>query len=254
MRLGIVFLIASVMFAQEAPAQPEKTPPPPPQVLRVFQVKNADVNRLAAIIDVFGARVRPDPALRVISVSGTQEQVKAIEDAIQRYDVPPPAQRNVELTFHLLQAMTAPGSEKLPVDLEAVVKQLKSTFAYQGYRLGDTLLVRSRDGDSFDASSTANFTGATPGAPNTTSQLRAQRVTIGVTDKVPMIRIDNLRVGVRLPYCSNSNQSPCSQWNFMDNGINTSVDIKEGQKVVIGKTAIGSDSAIVVVVTAKVVD
>jgi len=251
MKLGILFLMAGALFAQQAPPQPT---PPPPQVLRVFQIKNADVSRLAAIVDVFGARVRPDPALRVISVSGTQEQVKAIEDAIQRYDVPPPAQKNVDLAFYLLQATAAQGEDKLPAELEPVVKQLKATFTYKGYGLGDTLLVRTRDGDGFEASSLANFAGSIPGAPNTTTQLRAQRVTIGVTDKVPMLRIDNLRLGVRLPNCTARAGGECTSWNFMDNGITTSVDIREGQKVVIGKTAVGADSAIIVVVTAKVVD
>lgn len=250
MRFAIVLLLATAVWGQQTP----QAVPAPPQVLRVFQIKNADVNRLAAIIDVFGARVRPDPALRVISVSGTTEQVKAIEDAITRYDVPPPAQKNVEMTFHLLLAGPAGGAEKMPSELEAVVKQLRATFPYQGYRVADTLQVRTRDGDGFEASSTASFYTVTPGAPSTSTQLRAQRVTIGMTDKVPMLRVDNLKLGLRVPYCSSQPSSPCTQFSFMDNGINTSIDIREGQKVVVGKTAVGSDSAIIVVVTARVVD
>jgi hypothetical protein len=256
MKQAILFvLLVGVAYGQTPSTPPAQ--PQPPQVLRVFQIKNADVNRLAAMVDVFGARVRPDPSLRVISVSGTEEQVKAIADAISRYDVPPPAQKNVELTFQLVQALPTPVTDKLPSDLEPVIKQLRSTFAFQGYRLADTIQVRGRDGDSFDASSVANFTGMAANAPTTTSQLRAQRVTIGSTDKTPVIRIDNLRLGVRVPQCTNRiSGGDCAggAWQFMENGINTSVDVKEGQKVVIGKTAVGADSAIIIIVTAKVVD
>lgn len=254
MKRAVLFLLLT--GALPAQVTPGEKPAGPPPVLRVFQIKNADVNRLAAIIDVFGARVRPDPGLRVISVSGTPEQVKAIEDAIQRYDVPPPSQKNVELTFHLLQATpgAAPAADKLPAELEPVVKQLRATFAYQGYRVGDTILLRVRDGDRADASSTAAFSGQTAGTPNSTVQLRANRVTIGVTDKVAVIRIDNLNVGLRVPFCTTRGGAECTGWQYSDVGISTSVDIREGQKVVIGKTASGSDSAIIAVVTAKVVD
>jgi hypothetical protein len=252
---------SAVLFVLLLGAAYGQAPPPAastaPHVLRVFEVKNADVNRLAAMVDVFGARVQPDASLRVISVSGTEEQVRAIEDAIKRFDVPPPARKNVELTFHLVQALPTAVMDKLPSDLEPVIKQLRSTFAFQGYRLADTIQVRGRDGDSFDASSVANFTGMVANAPTTTSQLRAQRVTIGSTDKTPVIRIDNLRLGVRVPQCTNRiSGGDCAggAWQFMDNGINTSVDVKEGQKVVIGKTAVGADSAIIIIVTAKVVD
>jgi hypothetical protein len=249
----LLFVVLAAAYGQTASPPPSTSPP---QVLRVFQIKNADVNRLAAMVDVFGARVRPDPSLRVISVSGTEEQVKAIADAISRYDVPPPAQKNVELTFQLVQALPTPVTDKLPGDLEPVIKQLRATFAFQGYRLADTIQVRGRDGDSFEASSVSNFAGMAASAPTSTSKLLVQRVSIGTADKTPVIRIDNLRLGVRIPQCQGGNRpaSECAAWQFMDNGINTSVDVKEGQKVVIGKTAVGADSAVIIVVTAKVVD
>lgn len=251
MKRAILFVLLLAPAFGQAPS----TPAPPPMVLRVFQIKNADVNRLARMVDVFGARVRPDPSLKVISVSGTEEQVKAIEDAIQRYDVPPPPQKNVDLTFHLVQALPAAVPDRLPADLEPVIKQLRTAFTFQGYRLADTIQVRTRDEDGFDASSAANFSGLFPNAPTTSSQLRAQRVTVITTGAVPVLRIDNLKLSVRVPQCtSKNNAGECAQWNFMDNGVNTSVDVREGQKVVIGKTALGADSAVIIVVTAKVVD
>jgi hypothetical protein len=251
MKSAVLFVLLLAPAFGQAPS----TPAPPPMVLRVFQIKNADVKRLAAMVDIFGARVRPDPSLRVIAVSGPQEQVKAIEDAIQRYDVPPPPQKNVDLTFHLLQALPAAVQDNLPADREPVIKPLRTPFTFQGYRLADTIQVRARDEDGFDASSAANFAGLFPNAPTTSTQLRAQRATVIPSGAVPVIRIDNLRLNVRVPQCTGKNNAgECSQWNFMDNGVNTSVDVREGQKVVIGKTALGADSAVIVVVTAKVVD
>jgi hypothetical protein len=47
-----------------------------------------------------------------------------------------------------------------------------------------------------------------------------------------------------------------SPTSFADTGISTDVDVPEGKKVVVGKTSglEGSDSALILVISAKVVD
>ncbi len=45
------------------------------------------------------------------------------------------------------------------------------------------------------------------------------------------------------------------QFQYQEVGINTDLDVREGQKVVVGKTNMdSSDRALIVVVTAKVVE
>lgn len=234
----------------------EKVPAaaPAPQEMKVFQIKNADVNRLTAMLSIFGARLEKDASLRLISVSGTREQVKAIEDAITRFDVAPPAQKNVDLTFYLLLATGAGTTEKLPAELDPVVKQLQSTFSYRGYRLMDTLVGRIRDGEAMESSSNPKTEGEPSQGP-TSVQLRVGRVSVGSNEKVNMVRLDTLRVLIRTPACATPGQQNCTMFQQTENAIVTSLDLREGQKVVVGKTTLPRpDSAVILVVTAKVVE
>jgi hypothetical protein len=47
-----------------------------------------------------------------------------------------------------------------------------------------------------------------------------------------------------------------TQYSYIDVGINTDIDVPEGKKVVVGKTSAveGPDSALILVISAKVVD
>ena len=72
---------------------------------------------------------------------------------------------------------------------------------------------------------------------------------LGPDDKGRAIRIDNLKVGLKVPVMSGGNIQ------YIDTGIATDVDIHEGQKVVVGKANMdGSDRASIIVLMAKVVD
>lgn len=68
-----------------------------------------------------------------------------------------------------------------------------------------------------------------------------------------MIRIDNLRLGAKVPV--KSGPAGVSNFSTIDTGINTNIDVREGQKIVVGKATIdGSNNALFLVLTAKVVD
>jgi hypothetical protein len=133
--------------------------------------------------------------------------------------------------------------------LEAVVKQLKSTFSYKSYQLIDTQVMRVRAGQGGDVSGVVN------GAPSldgnkTISQVKFKSATVSTDEKGRAIRIDRLSVGFRVPVRSGE-----KQYLYIDTGISTDVDVREGQKVVVGKANMdGSDRASIVVLTAKVVE
>jgi type II/III secretion system protein len=213
-------------------------------VQRIFEVKFADVDRLAEMLRLFGP-VFSNPELRVITVSGSPELVAAVEDAIKRFDVPPQATKNIELTAYLLVASDHTTSNTLP-ELDPVVKQLKGIFGYQGFRLLDTLLVRCRDGREGEA------VGVAPSqeSPKTLYGLRFKAARISSDSSGRSIRIDGLRLGPKLPVITKD-----GGLTYLDTGINTDLDVREGQKVVVGKATIeGSNSALFLVLTAKVVD
>jgi hypothetical protein len=238
----VLAAMAAFAFAQEAP---KEAAPTGPRAQKIFQVKHADVVSLHNAFHNL-ATVRADRNLRVLAVEGTPEAVAAIEDALKRLDVPQPPNRNVELTFHMILAK--PGADgSLPADLAAVQKNLEGLFGFKGFQLFETAVMRGRDGAQLDSTGNApNLAQAI--SEKTIYQLRAKPfVTVGAAGN--LVRIDDLLLSLRVPYAS----GPGIQ--FRDARINTQIDVKEGQKVVVGKANVdGSDGALILVVTAKVVD
>src|SRR5579864_4556162 len=128
----------------EEPAAAEKERAWP---VKVFQVKHADVAQLHRIFSTFGVSISDDRNLKVLSVRAPKEILAAIEDTIQRLDVPPPAAKNLEINAYLVLASPQGAAASIPPDLEPVIKQLKGLFSYQGFRVIGTLLLRERDGN-----------------------------------------------------------------------------------------------------------
>src|SRR5437867_10159435 len=74
------------------------------QVQKIFEIKHADIDQLADVLRLF-ASIKANRQLRVIAVTASRDVVAAVEDAIRRFDVPPPATKNIELTVYLLMAL-----------------------------------------------------------------------------------------------------------------------------------------------------
>ena len=223
------------------------------QVQKIFEIKHADIDQLADVLRLF-ASTQPNRQLRVIAVTGTREVVAAVEDAIKRLDVPPPATKNIELTVYLLMALSEQtGAKNTPSELDGVLKQLRNVFTYQGFRLLDTLVVRSRNGmpGGINGIAPKNPEEAQPtfykfyfGSASITSDSNTGR----------MIRVDNLRLGATVPVKTIS-ETGSAQFKSAETGINTNIDVREGQKIVVGKATIdGSNNALFLVLTAKVLD
>ncbi len=140
------------------------------------------------------------------------------------------------------------GAKNTPAELDGVIKQLKGVFPYQGFRLLDTLLVRCRNGRDGEVN------GIAPSIPEdvnkTLYQLRFRSVTLFPDSTGKRVRIDGLHLGAKMPIKSGPNS-----FNYIDTGINTDLDLREGQKVVVGKATVdNSNNALFLVLTARVVD
>lgn len=246
LRIATMMLLAAAV-APLTQAQPE------PMVQKIFQIKYVDPSRLASMLAVFPCSVKAEKGMKLITVNGPQATVDAIEQAIKRFDVPPPPERNIELTvYFLIASPEAAAGAAVPTALEAVVRQMKSTFSFQGFRLLDTLILRAREGRGGDASGIAAPTSAAVGPNKTFYHFKFNNISIS-GDKERVIRLDNLRMGARIPYVEKGGSEP--QYRYADTGFNTDIDIREGQKVVVGKSSLdGSAEAMVLVVTAKVVE
>jgi hypothetical protein len=203
----------------------------PGDVQKVFVLKHVHVNDLARLLSVFPAEISgmERDTTRVLSVSANPAVVAAIEETVKRLDVPPPPIRSVEITAYILECSTSGDAGTLPQDLQGVFVQLKKTFNYSGCGLARTLFARGSD----DSRLATEFNERAAG----TYQLMGR---IEVDSSVPpTVRLRGIDL-------ANFNGSQRSR-------LNGDVEMRDGQKVVLGRlgtTESGKDQ--IVVLTAKV--
>jgi len=263
-------LVASLWMVFFAPsseglAQAKKTDKPPESaastkpstaerqnVQKVFAIKHADVDAIAQTLRIFPTDVRPNRELRVIAVSAVAALLPTIEETIRRLDVPAPAPQNVELTVYLLLGSDQEGA--VAPELESVVKQLKTAFGFKGFRAVDTVVVRSRDTRPGHVDGLVRLDTESPN-PSTYS-LSYNGASINSDEKGRSIRLNGLKfkANILVKQKVESNVPTGFERNY-DAGFGTDVDVREGQKVVVGKAAIGgTNTALILVITAKILE
>ncbi|HUP05241.1 MAG TPA: hypothetical protein VMU19_14690 [Bryobacteraceae bacterium] len=248
--IAILALLALPLAAQE---QQQKEEPKGPQVQRLFVLKYADPNQVNNLIRVFTSNTNPNAAMHAIAVSASPEAMAAIEDAIGRLDVPASAPKNIELTAYLLTGTDSDaGGAALPKELDSVVTQLKSAFAYKAYKLGDVLTLRGRTGQRLDTSDSGGAVTAGGQSQPIYTQFTINALSVGVDGA---IHVDGLKLQSRVPVAgtfTGNGGVVNTQFNYQQLGINTDLDIKEGQKVVVGKMSMSQNEAMFLVLTARI--
>src|SRR5207253_5366977 len=138
----------------------------------------------------------------------------------------------------------------VPAEIRDVIAQLKSTFTFKDYRMLDVLTLRTRAGSSADT------TGILSGATNPRlSNFSIRNAT--VSDDGGTIRIDRMHAGLRIPIGPKEvptplNNKPVTRMEYMNTGIDQDIDVKEGQKVVVGRASLeGPEKALFLILTAR---
>lgn len=238
-RLLLTLLCAAALFGQE-------------QVSRVVQLKHIHPDGTHAVLDILAAgkvRWRTDTVLKIIAMNGPAELVEAMEAAIKKLDVPPPAIRNIELTFNILAAGTQVGTDTVPPDLAGVVQQLGKVFGLKSFRLLETAVLRGREGRPMESSGVLPVPVKVDASPR--YFLRFQKVSTSPAEKGLLIRIDGLDFSVSIPVLKVGGQG----LDYVSAGIKTDVDVREGQRVVVGKSSFDTTGqSVFLVVSAKVLD
>jgi hypothetical protein len=254
MSKAILVTLAMALLAAGQEKQDVKVAHPGPRVQKVFQVKHADVDSLWNAFHQI-ANMRVDKNLKLLVVDGSPEAVKAIEDALKTLDVPVPAPsiKNVELTFHMILARPDKNGA-LPQALDAVQKNLESLFGFRGFHLLETAYMRGRDGIEVSTDGAVPNPGEAD-SPHINYSVSV-RPSVSAGDKGNVVRLDRLRLQLRMPVVTGTDgPTKKKQFTFQGAGMNTQIDVREGQRVVVGKANVNaSDGALVLVVTAKVVE
>jgi hypothetical protein len=230
------------------------------QVRKVIQLKYADPYQIADLLKFFGAAFRSDRETKVLTVVGPASAVSAVEEAIKKLDVPPvpptppPPLRHIsdiELTAYFVLATRQPmqAAADLPKELDEAVAQLKRVLNYKSFQLLNTAFLRAQDGGEAVVSGVARVDSSP-----VDFRLAFNRANIIPEGNVRKVWISGLDFKAEQPAPPASNTTALLT-KTASAGIHTSIDIQEGQKVVVGRTTLDfPDNALILVLTAKVID
>jgi hypothetical protein len=261
--------LAGGAWGQENPpaAKPEASPSPRPpeaergrrgeRVNRVISLKNRDLlDSFQKILGPFGIGITTSRELGVIALSGTSDAVAAAEEVIRRFDLSPAAgrgTRNLAFTAHLLVARQQAGAgSALPAELTPVIEQFRGVLAYKAYELLDTLTIRIVDDRRADTNVEGLVRWPQGAALPARTHLRIRNAKIvAEDDKGRSIQIPSVMVKVELPITVSHEGKQVVEYRATS--IETGLDIREGQKVVVGKASFdGTNDALILVLKAEV--
>jgi hypothetical protein len=245
--LGIgILLMTAAAWAQEAPKNTQA----------IIEVKYADVNRLADLLrPIYGGNIKADSSLHVIGVSGPADLVAAVSAAIQKLDVPLSAEPDVELTVYLISgAAQGTGTDDVPQELATTVKQLHGLFAYKSYKLSDTLVLRGRSGRPYNGRETETE-GLLPGTTDLSYHLTYNSLEVS-SENPKTVHINALGFSLRVPGATTtSKDGVTTDHTQLLARIFTDLDVREGQKTVVGKSNVnGAFGALILVIVPKIVE
>jgi hypothetical protein len=242
-------LLAAMLIAATLSAQPKE---PEKVTTKLIHLKYADPEQMRRLVMMSNSRYNAsvNPELRVLSLSGTEAEIAAAEALIKPYDVPP---KNIEMVAYFVIGTNqpAPNAPPVPADIRDVIGQLKNTFNFKEYSMLDTLTLRSRVGRFAQ----------TTGILNTATPPRLSQFSVGNAhiSEDGTIRIDRMHAGLRIPIPGRSAGAgkpgePTREIEYMNTGIDQDIDVKEGQKVVVGRASLeGPEKALFIILTAKVI-
>jgi hypothetical protein len=237
-RMWIALVLAAALSLAAQDTKNGETAPKKLQVQRLFILKYADPLQLMDLLRVFDASVRQNTEMHALAIAASPEAMRAIEDAIQKLDVPAAMPKNVEMTVFLLVAsdLAAAAGGPIPKDLDSVATQLKATFPFKNYGLLDVLTFRTRTGQPVSTTSSGGSLQIENSTVSVISTVRINSISVGSDGST--VRIDRL--------------DSRYQWGPHNLELSTDLDVKEGQKVVVGRLGISHDQALFLVMMAKV--
>lgn len=244
-------LLLAVLLATAAaplPAQepePEAAPARPDLVTDIYEVRHADVERLASLIGIFDVVVRSDRHVGALTLRGPKVSVEAALEALRRLDVAPEPTPSVELTLWILLGSKTPDGDDLPEALRPVARQLEGTLGYAAFDLLDTVLVRTRDGGKVATGGTFQASGKLSVPANYGMDVLRAEVIPGEGDAAPTVRLNQLQFSL-YPVLEEDQTG-------RHTSLQTDVEVREGQKVVVGKATTSPDNqGLILVVEARV--
>jgi hypothetical protein len=227
-------LITLPIAAQQKEVKEERT-------TKLVRLKYVDPESVQRMISQFGVTVMPSSQMKAMTLSGLPAQIAAAEAALQQLDVAP---KNIELVAYFVVGsdQTNLAGSPVPQEIRDVIGQLKNTFTFKDYRMLDVLTLRTRTGSSAESSGILDARSSPPRL----SMFSVRNAT--VSEDGTTVRLDRMHAGLRIPILSQG-----AKTEYMNTGIDQDIDVKEGQKVVVGRASLeGPEKALFLILMAKV--
>ena len=270
MKFALLLVLAFTPgFAQPQPAAETAVRPQssPATVTKIIHVVYGNPHKLADLAAPgLPVSASADEVLQVIVLKGEPTAVASAEQTIHELDTPPrvPISKNVELTVLVVggsNAGAALAPDQTSEEVGPVIRQLRAIFPYKNYQVLSSMLLRSREGEpAGNDGIMGNLASPASDLYPSVYSLHYDHAHVSVEGGKPIIHFKNFRFQTHVDrHIGGSNPDPMpmatTQFKRFDIGIGTGVDIREGQRIVAGKANIdSSDSALFVVLTAKLVD
>ncbi|MGI9065604.1 MAG: hypothetical protein ACR2HX_04280 [Pyrinomonadaceae bacterium] len=248
----LVLIVNATSFAQQ-PSPVAQTKPEPDFVTekgfksKVFTVSHRDVNGLFAALRPLlsgfkGAEISVNSEFKTVTVRDFPENLVTIEEAIKRLDTPATPRPNIELHMHILVASNTGGStEQLPAELKDVITQLRGTLTYKNYELAASVVQRlTETSRGLSGTGTAEIASGQSGVSNLALPYE---YSINTVSMVPsQAGAMTIQIGA-FSFATRTDKDRAS--------VQTALNLRDGEKVVVG-TATIRDRALIVVLIAKV--
>lgn len=191
-----------------------------------------------------------DPALKVVVLQGSKEDVDSAEAILKRFDVPgqtplitPP--HEVEIMIYLIEGINDSESDQgIPAALKSTVTQMRGTFGYKAYNLLDTIFLQGKELSKLESDGVLAKSGT---QSEFAASYRCSYKSIAYRDNQKATEISDFHFALRIPITQNNHT------NFQDSSISTDLVIKDNQKLVLGKiTRDQADRSLFLVLTTKV--
>lgn len=221
------------------------------QVTKIVHVQYANAQTLARMASMASnVAADADNTLHVIVLKGQPSAVDSVQQTIRELDVPSaaPGWKDIEVIVSVIGASSGsdlPGQE-MPGAMAPVVKQLRAIFPYKNYQLLSSMLLRSKEGAK--AENKGNMKGFPSGGGSSIPGGYSVSYTyssVSSEQNKPVIHLRNFQFSMDVP----------SSNRMFNVGVETDIDLPQGQKTVVGKANVeSSDLALFVVLTARLVD
>lgn len=223
---------------------------------KLFQIKHRDPNSLVEVLRLLGsgfkgATISVNQEYKTITVRDFPENLATIEEALNRLDVAQPNRPDIEFRVYVLLASNTPGGGDLPSELNEVVTQLRNTFKYKDYSLMTSAIHRTKDGptgiNNRGVAEAKKLTAATmPHANPIFYHYDLRPISVEATAGGPTVHVGMFAFEMRIPI------SIGTEVRFENIGFRTPVNLREGEKVVVGTTTM-EDKGLVVVLSERII-